>query len=189
MSWPFGHLQMFGYGAILIDPPWSYEMYSEKGHAKSPEAHYSTMSDEDIIDLPVGQLANGDCTLMLWAVWPKLPLAVECVKRWGFKHVSGGSWYKTTKDGMKPKMGTGYAFRTVCEPFILARIGSPQARLTDQHNAIVSPAREHSRKPEEMRVIVERMTPNARRCELVAREPWPGNEVWGNETEKFGDAA
>lgn len=51
----------------------------------------------------------------------------------------------------------------------------------------VAPAREHSRKPPEARAMLERMTPRAWRCELFAREPWPGNEVWGNETDKFGE--
>lgn len=183
--WPFGNLQMFGYGCILADPPWAYEMYSEKGYEKSPEAHYTTMSDEALLDLPVGPLANGDCALLLWAVWPKLPLALECVKRWGFKYVTGGNWIKTTKDGTALKIGPGYNFRSACEPFILARTGISQARLTNLPNVIIAPAREHSRKPDEMRTIATRMTPKARRCELFAREPWPGNEVWGNETQKF----
>ena len=51
-DWPFSTLRMFGYGAILADPPWSYEMYSDKGYGKSPEAHYDTMSDDDIAALP-----------------------------------------------------------------------------------------------------------------------------------------
>ena len=89
MSWPFGDLKPMGYGAILIDPPWRYAMRSAKGYAKSPEAHYDTMSDEDILALPVGDLAQRDCLLMMWAVWPKLPLAVECVSRWGFRF---GQW-------------------------------------------------------------------------------------------------
>jgi N6-adenosine-specific RNA methylase IME4 len=75
--------------------------------------------------------------------------------------------------------------RTACEPFILARMGKAQARLTDVPNVIIQPAREHSRKPDQMRQIVERMTPNAFRAELFARGAWAGNDVWGNETEKF----
>ncbi len=185
MTWPFGNLQMFGYGAILLDPAWSYKMYSEKGYDKSPEAHYETMSDQDILDLPVGHLASDDCVLALWCVWPKLPLAVACVSRWGFKHLTGGSWVKTTKDGTRLRIGTGYTMRSACEPFIIARNGSNQARLTDVPNVIFATPREHSRKPDEMRHIVERMSPNRRRVDLFARTPWPGNDVWGNEITKF----
>lgn len=187
-TWPFGVLNYMGYGAILADPPWHYEMRSKKGELKSPQAHYATMRDEDILALPVGDLAQRDCLLVLWCVWPKLPLANECVKRWGFKHVTGGIWVKMAKNG-NLRIGTGYTMRGACEPFIIARNGDPQARLTDVPNVIFAEPREHSRKPDEMRVIVERMTPRAFRCELFAREPWPGNDVWGNETAKFEAAS
>jgi N6-adenosine-specific RNA methylase IME4 len=190
-----------GYGAIIADPPWSYKMYSAKGYEKAPEAQYQTMSDADVLALPVGDLAQRDCLLWLWATWPKLPLATECVRRWGFSYVTGGVWMKRTKNH-KLRWGPGYALRTVCEPFILARNGDPQARLTNQPNAIGdldfdavhddaaciiinALAREHSRKPPEARAIVERMTPRAMRCELFGREAWDGNDVWGHEAEKF----
>ncbi|MFO0729377.1 MAG: MT-A70 family methyltransferase [Nitrospiraceae bacterium] len=68
---------------------------------------------------------------------------------------------------------------------LVARIGRPQARLTDVPNVIIAPGREHSRKPDDMRAICERLSPHGPRCELFAREAWPGNEVWGNETGKF----
>lgn len=183
-AWPFDPLRPMGYGAILADPPWSYAMRSAKGHAKSPEGHYQTMTDAEILALPVGELAQRDCLLFLWAVWPKLPLALECIKAWGFTYVSGGPWIKRTPSG-KLRWGTGYTFRTVNEPFLVARNGAPQARITDLPNIIEAQAREHSRKPPESRAIVERMTPRAFRCELFAREPWAGNEVWGNQTSKF----
>lgn len=202
--WPFGNLQMLHYGALLLDPPWQYVMRTENGYDKSPEAHYDTMSDQEILDLPVGSLAGGDCLLVMWAVWPKLSLAIRCIEEWGFSLTSGGAWFKRTASG-KPRMGPGYTMRTVCEPFLVARVGEPQARITDIRNALgeslreaipVSAigsiglqgiAREHSRKPPQMRQLVERMTPNAFRAELFAREAWAGNDVWGNQTDKFND--
>jgi len=202
--WPFGNLQMMGYGALLLDPPWRYVMNTENGYAKSPEAHYDTMSDEELFDLPLGSLAGGDCLLVMWAIWPKLGTAIRCIDEWGFRLVTGGAWFKRTASG-RPRMGPGYTLRTVCEPFLIARMGNPQARLTDVRNAlgeylvdaipvdaigsigIQGIAREHSRKPPQMRMMVERMTPDARRAELFAREAWDGNEVWGNQTDKFND--
>lgn len=185
MTWPFGNLPMFSYQSILIDPPWQYEMWTENGYEKSPESQYTTMSDQAILDLPVGHLADTQCDLVLWGVWPKLPLLTACVARWGFNYVTGGSWIKTTKDGTRLKIGTGYTFRSACEPFVVGRLGRPQRRNTDIPNVIIAPAREHSRKPDEMRQLVMKMTPGARRVDLFSRAPWPGNDVWGNETEKF----
>lgn len=187
MGWPFGDLRVMGYGAIYADPPWSYQMRSDKGYEKSPESHYDTMADDEILSLPVGDLAQRDCLLWLWAVWPKLPLAMACIEAWGFTFVTGGTWVKTAKAGGL-RIGTGYTLRTACEPFLIARTGKPQARLTDVPNVIMACPREHSRKPDEARAIVERMTPRAFRCELFARAAWPGNDVWGNQTQRFQEA-
>ncbi len=40
--------------------------------SRSVEAHYATMPTEDIMCLPVGELAAKDCTLFLWVTMPKL---------------------------------------------------------------------------------------------------------------------
>lgn len=203
MSWVFGHLKAMGYGAILIDCPWRYKMRSAKGYEKAPEAQYPTMSDEDILALPVADLAQRDCIIFMWATWPRLDFAHECRKKWGANHITGGVWLKRSAGGGL-RMGPGYVLRTVCEPFIIARFGESQERLTDQINAIAGDpkqlrimpdeiggiaidglAREHSRKPPQARQLLERLTPRAFRCELFGREPWPGNDVWGNEANKF----
>jgi N6-adenosine-specific RNA methylase IME4 len=188
MMWPFGDLKPISYGAILADPPWSYRMRSEKGYGKSPEAHYATMTDAELKALPVSQLARGHCLLVMWAIWPRLPFCVEIMAAWGFKFVTGGSWIKRTAHG-KVRWGTGYVLRSGCEPFLVGRIGEPQGSRRNILNVIDAVAREHSRKPPEMRAMVEAMTPTAFRCELFAREAWPGNETWGNELEKFTEAA
>jgi len=183
-DWPFGHLRPLGYGAILADPPWRYTMRGPKGYEKSPEAHYETMNDEGLLSLPVHKLARGDCLLVMWAIWPRLPFAVKVMEAWGFKFVTGGSWIKRTPYG-KIRWGTGYTLRSGCEPFLVGRIGEPQGQPRNILNVIDAVAREHSRKPPEMRAMVEALTPQAFRCELFAREAWPGNTVWGLETEKF----
>lgn len=199
-KWPFGHLRMFAYDALIIDPPVKYVMYSDAGYEKAPEAQYQTMTDDELLALPVDLLAGRDCLLFLWATWPRLDFAHELRKAWKFRHITGGVWNKRTATG-KLRVGPGYNMRTVNEPFIIARFGDCQQRLTDQRNMIgdieeIPPeefgsyrieglAREHSRKPVEARQLVERMTPHAFRAELFAREPWPGNDVWGNEVTKF----
>lgn len=183
-DWPFGSLCPLKYSAILIDPPWSYKMRSTKGYGKSPEAHYATLSDETLASLPVAHLAAPDCFLFMWAVWPKLDFAIRLMEGWGFTYKTGGSWEKTTITG-KTSFGPGYILRTACEPFIVGTLGEPRTGSKSVRNFISSLRREHSRKPPEMRSMVEALTPRAFRCELFAREAWPGNEVWGAESSKF----
>ncbi|MGV8987630.1 MAG: MT-A70 family methyltransferase [Cypionkella sp.] len=195
--WPFAHLTPMKYGAILVDPPWSYELRSAKGQAKSPEAHYSTMKLADLKALPVNQLAAPSCLMFMWSTWPHLPQALELMSAWGFAFSTGGAWVKRTTSG-KASFGTGYVLRSSTEPFLVGRIASPEIKSRSERNLIETEEdvtaslidglrREHSRKPPEMRQMIERLLPRAYYAELFAREPWPGHDVWGNETTKFGE--
>lgn len=184
-DWPFAPLIPMKYGAILADPPWAYQMRSDSGYAKSPEAHYQTMPLEAIKALPVSHLAGPDCLLFLWSTWPHLTQALEVMAAWGFSYVTGGAWLKRTSTG-KVAFGTGYCLRSATEPFLIGKIGQPQIVSRSERNLIDAVRREHSRKPVEMREMIDRLLPNVWACELFAREAWPGRDVWGNEAGKFG---
>ncbi len=192
-DWPFAGLIPMKYGAILADPPWEYAMQSAKGYAKSPEAHYRTMSAEALRALPVGQLAGPDCLLFMWSTWPHLPQALDLLKAWGFAYVTGGSWLKRTQN-WKIAFGTGYVLRSATEPYLVGKLNRPQIRSRSERNLIIAPEipdsieairREHSRKPPQMREMISRLLPQVHCCELFAREPWDGHTVWGNEAAKF----
>lgn len=195
--WPFENLTPMKYGAILADNPWAYEMRSAKGYEKSPEAHYNTMSAEALKAMPVAELAGPDCYLFMWSTWPHLDQALALMGHWQFKYVTGGAWIKRTKKG-KLGFGTGYVQRSASEPYLIGKIGRPKPASRSERNVIDAPIHfgdipdkiealkmEHSRKPIQMREMIDRLLPNAYKCELFAREPWGDNDVWGNETDKF----
>lgn len=184
-SWPFGALTPMKYGAILADPPWRFELRSERGEGKSPQSEYGCMSLDDIMALPVHQLAARDCWLWMWATAPMLPQAIATMSAWGFRYVSAGPWAKQSKTGRKWAFGTGYVFRSAAEFFLLGAMGSPQCGSHSERNLIVAPVREHSRKPDEAHEMLERIAPKAWRCELFARQRRPGWDAWGNQTDKF----
>jgi N6-adenosine-specific RNA methylase IME4 len=192
--WPFDQLTPMKYGAILADPAWAYTMRSEKGYAKSPEAKYSTMALSDIMALPVSQLAGPDCYLFLWSTWPHLPQALRVMEAWGFSYVTGGSWTKRTRN-WNVCFGTGYVQRSATEPYLVGKIGRPQITSKSERNLILKPEdiadgidavrREHSRKPDQMREMIDRLLPKQHFCELFSRSPWPGHDVWGNQADMF----
>jgi N6-adenosine-specific RNA methylase IME4 len=183
-AWPFDGLIPFKYGAILADPPWAYDMRSASGYEKSPEAHYATLPPAEIKALPVAQLAAPDCLLMMWTTWPHLDLAMEVMAAWGFAYKTGGAWVKRTATG-KAAFGTGYLLRSATEPFLIGTIGRPKVRSRSERNLIEGLRREHSRKPPEARAMIDKLLPDVWACELFAREPWPGRDVWGDQTARF----
>lgn len=188
MGWALDPLDPLSFDLISADPAWKFKLWSAEGEAKSAEHHYRTMSLVDIKALPVGQLARGDCLLLLWTTgWAMATgQAHDVCRAWNFEPVTEIVWRKTTPSG-KVRMGTGYRARTMHEPILLAKIGNPR------HKAFPSIfdgiAREHSRKPEEFYSLVERVMPGAKRLDLFSRQNRPGWIAYGDEAGKFGEAA
>jgi N6-adenosine-specific RNA methylase IME4 len=179
IDWPFGNLQMFKYQVVVADPPWTFELRSEAGEAKAPQAHYACMSLDDIKALPVGSLASSDCLLLLWTCGWAIATgqAQDVARAWGAKPITELVWRKTTTRG-KVRVGPGYRARTMHEPVLLCTFGNPH------HPAFPSMfdgiAREHSRKPDEFYSMVQFKTAGAWRCDLFSGgHHRPGFEGWG----------
>ena len=52
---------------VYMDPPWRYDDSGGRGAA---ENHYSTMSVDELIELPVKELAHSDgCLYWIWTTW------------------------------------------------------------------------------------------------------------------------
>lgn len=187
-AWPFGDLTPLCYGVILCDPPGLFRNYSVKGEAKNPLAHYACMDLDAIKALPVSHLAAPDCALVMWATAPMLPAAIDTLKAWGFAFKSAGAWAKQSSTGKKWSFGTGYCYRSAAEFWLLGTIGNPAQRVRNVRNLIVAPIREHSRKPDQMHTDIEALWPGPY-VELFGRAPRAGWDIWGNQTNKFGEAA
>jgi N6-adenosine-specific RNA methylase IME4 len=169
------------FSVIYADPPWTFEVYSGKGKERSAERHYDTMSLEAIAELPVADLAAEDCALLLWAVWPELPGALDIIKRWGFTYKTVGFvWVKQNRSGEGIFTGMGYWTRANTEPCLLATRGSPKRLAMDVPQVILSPVAAHSEKPEEAASRIMRLVPGPH-LELFARQSREGWTTWGNE--------
>lgn len=189
---PHGHFK-----AIYADPPWRFETWgSQENSAHAVERHYSTMTGSEILALPVGDLAAPDCVLFMWATWPTIELAFAAIKAWGFTYKTCGfCWTKADDrqpdmftDSVPVQMGTGYWTRANTEPCLLATKGQPKRVHNNVRQAIIEPRREHSRKPDCVPGRIERLVEGPY-LELFARTQRPGWTVWGNQTDKFVEAA
>lgn len=174
------------YGLAKLDPPWAFKTYSAKGKGKSAEQHYDTMTLEDIFEMPIEELAHRDgMWVWLYATAPMYDAARQCFDKWGVTYVTQGVWVKMTKDGSKPTFGTGYALRNCHEPFLIGKVGKPRIHARDIRSAILSPRREHSRKPDEGYVEAEKMAGPYPKADIFSREQRPGWDAFGFEVNKF----
>lgn len=170
---------------ILADPPWQFTNRTGK---VAPEhkrlLRYQTMTNTDIMDLPVAQLAAPQAHLYLWVPNALIAEGLEVMRRWGFTYKSNIVWYKIRKDGGPDRRGVGFYFRNVTEIVLFGIRGKNNRTLTPgrtQPNVIVSRKREHSRKPDELYDIIEACSPGPF-LELFARKHRKSWITWGNET-------
>jgi len=165
------------FGILYADPPW--RLGGGKGCPP-----YPCLCTGDICALPVEGIAAPDCALFLWAVYSHLPDALAVIRCWGFTYKTCAfTWVKRTPRDTGFFLGRGYWTHSNPEVCLLATRGRPERVGTGVANLVVSPRREHSRKPDEVRDRIVTVCGDLPRAELFARQKVPGWSAWGNEVE------
>jgi len=160
---------------IYADPPWDIAQLGQRGAAR----HYEVMSLERIKQMPIADLAAENATLLLWVTNAALPAGLEVMKAWGFEYKTNAAWDKYY-------MGLGTYFRGSHELLLHGTRGKPAPwKFRGQRSTLLFPRQDHSRKPEEMIPLIERIL-DGPYLELFARQR-PNSHadwsVWGNEIE------
>jgi N6-adenosine-specific RNA methylase IME4 len=167
------------YQVIYADPPWQYRRQTIKD--------YETMSNEELAVLPVPSIAARNSVLCMWATFPKLQAALATMQAWGFRYTTQLiTWIKTDASG-RPKLGLGHYTRGNAEVVLLGVRGKGMKRCRRNISSVLlSRARQHSRKPDEVRdLLVDLFGHEARRVELFARTRYAGWDAHGNQAQKF----
>lgn len=192
------------YRMIAADPPWHFRartalQMSNWTSRRDAERHYPVMGVEDIAALPVRELAAPDAHLLLWITGPLLIEGkhLPIMKAWGFKPSSVAfTWVKlkrsidarqlrlVTTQESDLHVGLGLTTRKNAEFCLLGRRGNAKRISKRVREIILSPVREHSRKPDEFyrRAVEYAEGPY---LELFSRERRPGWDAWGFEVGKF----
>jgi len=175
------------YNIIYADPPWAYRVWSKKGQGRTAEAHYSTMSKEDIESLPIREIADKNAVLFLWVTYPTLEQGLELVRKWGFTYKTCGfSWVKLNKKSNTDFVGLGYYTRANNEICLLCTKGKPLKRLDRSvRQIIMSHVEEHSKKPAQVRERIVKLFGDLPRIELFARQYADGWDCWGDEVCRY----
>jgi len=169
---------------ILADPPWQFVNRTGK---MAPEhrrlSRYSTMTLDQICELPVAQVAATPAHLYLWVPNALLPQGLPVLDAWGFSYKSNIVWHKIRKDGGSDGRGVGFYFRNVTELLLFGVRGKNARTLAPgrcQVNMMETRKREHSRKPDEQYPLIEACSPGPY-LELFARGVRKGWVTWGNQ--------
>ena len=194
----FAGLSRRSYRTITMDAPTHFESRTALKVAnwnsrRDVEKHYATLSFDELAALPLSDLAHPDgCHLFSWTSGPHLPRACELIERWGFRFSTRAfTWVKLQRRHIGPELteadlhvGLGLTVRHQTEIVLLGRRGNARRNAKDVREVILTPVREHSRKPEEFFARVARYC-DGPYVELFARERRPGWDAWGDEVGKF----
>lgn len=180
------------YDIALADPPWSY--YGQQDKWGAAAKFYPTMTDEELLNLPVRSVMNERSILFLWVTSPRLDFAIECIKKWNLYYRGiGFVWVKTKRNGepikaqgvrpsiIKPLTELVLTASTVAtgRPLKLEDEAVVQTIFNDE--CVFAPKGEHSSKPCNVQDAIDKMYPGTSKIELFARALRPGWDSWGNE--------
>jgi N6-adenosine-specific RNA methylase IME4 len=181
------------YPIILADPAYQFNEVADDLRIRAPELHYQTMPLQAICDMQIGEkLATPDAVLFMWV--PAALLFVHgarVLEAWGFEYRSNITWVKDRDLSERARrFGLGHYCRTQHEHLLIATRGERlHPNPSDLSSSVIyAPRREHSRKPDEVYEIIERMYPELPKIELFARQARPGWDAWGNQIEPPYDA-
>ena len=174
------------FDCILADPPWSYQCTDptcspggkETGFSGGIGTYYETMPIDQIMDLPVKEIAAKDSVCFMWATVPLMPEAFRVMEAWGYKYKTMLTWEKENGKGM------GYWFRGVTEHVLFGVRGNVKAFRSPVKNLLRNKVGRHSAKPQQFHEIIESVTPGMDRVELFGRYARPNWTTWGNEVER-----
>lgn len=191
---PLTELPQGGFRFAAIDPPWHFASNSSDKPGRNALRHYKTMRLPEIAALPVGELLAPNSLVGLWITGPLLVTGAHLpiFKSWGVKpNAMGFVWIKLNPNAASLfilvkdlAMGGGFTTRKNAEFCVFGSRGRSIRQNAAVHEVIVSPRREHSRKPIEFFERVEKYT-DGPYLEMFARQQRKGWTCWGNEVGKF----
>lgn len=162
--------------AALCDPPWSLQQKGNLGAAN----HYDLMTDERILGMSeaMQEIMADNSFCFLWVTTATVPLGIKVLEAWGYRYTSFYFW-------AKPRLMLGNTFRNSGELLLLGVRGKgTRVAFKGQPNWGMHALQAHSRKPEEIHLIVERLVGgDGPFLELFARRPAPSSkhwDIWGN---------
>jgi|WetSurMetagenome_2_1015567.scaffolds.fasta_scaffold16403_4 N6-adenosine-specific RNA methylase IME4 len=172
------------YGCLLLDPPWA----EYGGGGRGAQQHYSLMSKSEIAKtiLRSGVWEPAPSShLWCWVTDNHLLDGLALIEELGFRYIRTFCWVKS--DNGKIQIGLGQYARGAHELCLFAAHGEPVVPATDKRppSVILSPRREHSRKPEQCYHQWYEAISTGPRLEMFSRNQRPGWDCFGNETTKF----
>lgn len=184
------------YRTLVADPPWAAVQrppirYDGVGNGLND---YPTMSDAELMAMPVGLWAESNAHLYLWCLNSNIVAAHKVAQAWGFEVKTLITWVKGRIEANKliQHIGLGYYYRNSTEHVLFAVRGSLGTLNSDVPSAFIAPRKEHSEKPAAFYDFVARMSPGpfldvfARKQRFMGGSSFEVMDTFGDQAFNFG---
>ena len=172
------------YQIIYADPPWDIGGYQKelRNGFTARELPYGTMSDSDIINLPIQNIVSDDAILFMWCCDSKIPLIESIMTAWGFNfRCLGFIWNKKAKTTNGTNAPYSMFTRRSCEYCFIGVRGKYLIKRHDINQLVSTPKSDHSSKPGTFRTLIIQLCGDLPRIELFTRDNIEGWDAWGNQ--------
>lgn len=177
--------QLGPFALLYFDPPWVFESWAPEHTNRTPDTHYPTLSDDEIVEVKfsgktITELAAKDSIAIMWCTSANMKRAMAVLERLGFTYKTNAVWDKEVA-------GIGLVFRNQHEMLLYASRGSPPQPMFKPRSVFRFKRGKHSAKPPEIRKAIEKMFPKfgaAERVELFARGKIKGWTALGYEADE-----
>jgi N6-adenosine-specific RNA methylase IME4 len=176
------------YRTLVADPPWAAVLRPPMRFdgVDNGKNNYSTMTDAELMSMPIGLWAEDNAHLYLWCLNSNILQAHKVVNAWGFEVKTVITWVKgrIEQNKLVQHIGLGHYFRNSTEHVLFAVRGSLPTLNNDIPTALVAPRRDHSEKPSAFYDMVLRTSPGPY-LDVFARVQRFEFDTWGNESFDF----
>ena len=164
------------YNVIVVDPPWPVKKLTHRERPKQTTMDYSTMSVEQIKELPVNTLSKHSCWCFLWTTQKYLFDAKPILEQWGFHHLITMVWEKTYgRSAGMPLFGFRYNAEFILVGYKTKPELWPKRKLIPA--VFAAENIRHSQKPDRFYEMIEVL--GEKRIDLFARQKRTGWDAVG----------
>lgn len=168
------------YRTIVIDPPWNIKtgFNSKTLHSPMTELPYKTMTDNEIINFPINEYAEKNCSLFIWTIQSYILFTYELAKKWGYKVHCLMTWDKI--EGMN-----GNGFTRNSEFVLFCYKGKFDLNLANKFipTSFRERRKSHSSKPRIFYDNLLRIT-HEPRIDIFSRKKHIGFDSYGDQVEE-----
>jgi N6-adenosine-specific RNA methylase IME4 len=121
-----GHLPPVLFSTVVSDANWGYQNFGLAKHGAA-RSKYAGSTADVLGAIPVSEWVRPSGNHFMWATGPKMEVAIDVMRAWGYHLVTMAPWVKTVPSKGEVKRGVGFWGYGAAEYLLMCRRGNATA--------------------------------------------------------------